>query len=177
MTSMIPAMIAMSLVIIMVIAFSKQERHNDSAALAENMARYHQIVLNEILARDNTDTGVWTDNALEMGPLNKIVRWRSEVIADAADPDIRYLITYPSPSDYPIGSARFTRRDFAEIPLMLRHAKYDASAFGLWSDSAGVGGFNVTDSVLPSATTPALQPTLAEVFDNFMPILVRTVAH
>jgi hypothetical protein len=174
MLSLVPAMIAMTLVIVVLVVYANRPQHGDAYALAENMARYHNSIYEQIQTAAVTDPIAWTDGAVELWPLQKIARWRSEVIVDL-DNGQKLLITYPSLSDFPLGHPRFAARDFMAIPDALARNGYSTAAFGLWSDSVGVGGFDFTDSVLPSTTSTPPGEILRDVFPNYLPVLTTAI--
>lgn len=174
MLAMVPAMVAMTLVITLVFVFYNRPTHHGTAALAENMARYHNVALDHVTDPISGDTTVraLSTAAVELGALKSIADWRSEIIEIPSGR--RYLVTYPA--DFPDGNARFGARDFAEIPFILRRNDYTAAIFGPWSDSIGLTpDIDITTASLPSQTSPGVFPPIADSIDNLTPMLMTRV--
>jgi hypothetical protein len=167
MLAMVPAMIAMTLVITLVIVFANRPTHHGTAALAENMARYHNIALDYVkgLTPDvSTAPRALTDPPQPLGALQSIADWRSDII-ETAGPR-RYVITYPD--DYPTSNQRFDSRDFAEIPFVLRRNDYTNAVYAAWSDSIGVSRtIDITGAFLHSRST-----NIVDALTDLTPVLV-----
>jgi hypothetical protein len=166
MLAMVPAMVAMTLVITLVIVFANRPTHHSTAALAENMARYHNIALDYVkgLTPDvSTAPRLLTDPPQPLGALKSIAAWRSDIIETAGR---RYVVTYPD--DYPASNARFDSRDFAEIPFVLRRNDYTNAIYATWSDSIGVSRtVDITGAFLHSRGT-----NIVDALVDLTPVLV-----
>ncbi|MBL4540988.1 MAG: hypothetical protein JKP97_04140 [Rhodobacteraceae bacterium] len=177
MLAMVPAMIALTLVITLVFVFGNRPAHYGTAALAENMARYHNTALAVVTAPGASHTvRLLSDAALQLVAITPIAEWRSAIVEIPGGPHAgqRYLITYPG--DYATNS-RFDRRDFAEIPFILRRNNYTTAIYGAWSDSIGITDIiDISGVDVTLTTTPPIQTApIVDELDNLTPMLMNRV--
>ena len=140
MLPLIPVAIAMTVLMgaTLLVVYPEGER-KATAALADDMLRYHQAVLKALIETPGTPEADLDEieEMIDLAPFSPLVVWESALAQEIDFGDegeevivATWVVTWPATFG---DSGAFSKSDLAAIPFRLRTSGYNNSRFGSWT--------------------------------------------
>lgn len=162
MLPLIPASLSLTILMgaLLFVSFPEGKR-TAAAALADDLLRHHEAVMQALSASDADPADLDTLEAgLDIAPFKPLVAWDSaiadEIVTDAEGGETvvaEWVLTWPATFD---ASGNVTKADLAAVPFSLRATGYRNSRFGSWvrseeaDDRGGLPQLNLTGVIIPA---------------------------